>query len=409
MRLTIINQFYKPDLAPTGHLAASLAEHRALRGDVVSVVTSIGGYVDSSPGASGKASANPRLIRLWTPRLGKSRALARIIDYASFYIQAALRVLLLPPQDMIVSLTTPPFVAWVGALHKAIHPATRLLLWNMDSYPEVLERTGVIPAGSLLARMLRRLNSTLFKRLDYLICLDDAMCAMLSNHYLRETSSLPSAVIPNWEPWEQFSDELSAGEWSNSDSLETENRFVVLYLGNAGFGHRFDTLLEAAVCMRDEPVTFLFVGGGKKWGLLTKQKEQLDLENVRLHPYVAKANTPAVMALADCALITLNESALGLISPSKLHSNLAMSLPIIYIGPQGGNVDTAIKRFNCGVSLRHGEVDNLVKFIKTLRSDEGLFTKYQRNARRAYVEAYNDRVTLPQFDEIIDSLSPPSG
>ena len=43
MRLTILNQFYRPDISPTAHLSASLADHRAKAGDVVTVVTSRGG------------------------------------------------------------------------------------------------------------------------------------------------------------------------------------------------------------------------------------------------------------------------------------------------------------------------------------------------------------------------------
>ena len=54
MRITILNQFYPPDLAPTAHLAASLAAHRAAKGDEVTVITGSGSYVDGA--SSGSAS-----------------------------------------------------------------------------------------------------------------------------------------------------------------------------------------------------------------------------------------------------------------------------------------------------------------------------------------------------------------
>ena len=44
MRITIVNQYYPPDMSPTAHLVASLAEHRARRGDEVTVVTSAARY-----------------------------------------------------------------------------------------------------------------------------------------------------------------------------------------------------------------------------------------------------------------------------------------------------------------------------------------------------------------------------
>src|SRR6185436_1265307 len=53
LRLTVLNQFYVPDISPTAHLAASLAEHRARAGDRVTVVTSQGGYVPASAVAVG--------------------------------------------------------------------------------------------------------------------------------------------------------------------------------------------------------------------------------------------------------------------------------------------------------------------------------------------------------------------
>ena len=42
MRLTIVNQYYVPDISPTAQLAASLAEHRAARGDHVTIIAGSG-------------------------------------------------------------------------------------------------------------------------------------------------------------------------------------------------------------------------------------------------------------------------------------------------------------------------------------------------------------------------------
>ena len=75
MRLTLINQFYTPDLSPTAHLSDSLANHRVALGDEVTVVASKGGYVAASGAAASERDSNPRVHRIWTPRLGKARSL----------------------------------------------------------------------------------------------------------------------------------------------------------------------------------------------------------------------------------------------------------------------------------------------------------------------------------------------
>ena len=69
MRLTLVNQFYAPDISPTAQLAASLAEHRAARGDHVTIVTGRAGYLEdlaptgvvrTGPGAADPAGVDAR-------------------------------------------------------------------------------------------------------------------------------------------------------------------------------------------------------------------------------------------------------------------------------------------------------------------------------------------------------------
>jgi UDP:flavonoid glycosyltransferase YjiC (YdhE family) len=107
------------------------------------------------------------------------------------------------------------------------------------------------------------------------------------------------------------------------------------------------------------------------------------------------------MAGADLALITLHERSLGVMSPSKLHANLAAGLPVLYVGPARSNVDDAIERFGAGRSLREGDVEGLVRAVREVRAD----TAATARARRAFEAAYSDAATLPQFDEVLDGAS----
>ena len=236
MRLTIVNQFYRPDLSPTAHLSASLAEQRARAGDVVTVVTSRGGYVPASADAAeAERHANPRVYRIWTPRLGKAAVWKRCLDYLAFYLGAAWRMLRLPGQDLIVSLTTPPFIAWAAVLHRVLHRRTKLVLWNMDCYPELAERSGALKEGGPAARVMRFFNRTLFRKLDALVCLDDAMRRLLMSQYATSGREPRAVVIPNWEELAFFP--ADAPRHEPLDDPELAGKFVVMYLGNAGCGH----------------------------------------------------------------------------------------------------------------------------------------------------------------------------
>lgn len=401
MRLTLLNQFYAPDISPTAQLAASLAEHRAALGDEVTVVTGRAGYLEGLAGATAPvAGRGVRVRRVWTPDLGKSSVARRVVGYVAYLVGSLLRVLVLPRQDVVVAMTTPPFTVVLALLHKALHPRTRVVLWSMDCYPDAAERFGELAPGGLVSRVLRRVNRAVFARLDHVVVLDGAMGELLTGQYAAGPGRPPTSVVPNWERASLFPADADVPAWDGWDDLGVDRagRLVVLYLGNTGVGHQFGTVVDAADRLGDEAL-FVFIGGGARRPALADAVAARGLSNVVLRDYVPKEDTASVMAGADAALITLDERSLGVMSPSKLHANLAAGLPVLYVGPPASNVDEAIGRFGCGTSVREGDVDGLVAAVRALAGDTG---DLRRRARAAFDEAYCDLATLPRLDAVLD-------
>jgi glycosyltransferase involved in cell wall biosynthesis len=237
------------------------------------------------------------------------------------------------------------------------------------------------------------------------ICLDAAMAQLLSSHYLQGSDALPATVIPNWEPAERFATAGLAQRWVLGERLESESRLCVLHVGNTGYGHSFETIVEASEQLREDPVAFVFIGGGERWSWLEAAKRERALAHWYLIRYLSEGQLKAAMASAGCALITLRDSFLGIISPSKLHAALAMALPILYVGPEGSNVDEAIRRFDCGVSLRHGNAEGVVDFIRRLRSDADYAGGLRQRAREAFERGFSDQQSLPALDRVIEGLA----
>ena len=405
MRLLLLNQFYAPDISPTAQLAASLARHRAARGDVVTVVASAGNYAEQGQAATG-SDPGVTVHRVWTPQLGKGTVLRRCADYGAFYLGALALLARLPEQDVIVSLTTPPYIAWAAIAHKRLHPRARVVLWNMDCYPEAAERLGKLRPGGAVANLMRRLNRRLFAELDHLISLDRAMDSLLLTQYAPPSRTLASSIIPNWEPLAFYAPAPETPPWSGLARHGASNRFVVLYLGNMGQGHEFQTVIQAAEALRQEPVTFLFIGGGGRQREVQAEAERRKLTNVVVADYVPRGELRSVMASAGCTLISLRNDCLGVMSPSKLHANLAMGLPVLFVGPEGCNVDEAVDRFACGVSLRIGDVAGVVAFVREGLADTPGFRTYRERARAAFEAMYCDARTLPRFDAVLEGLAP---
>lgn len=439
LRITLVNQFYPPDLSPTAHLTASLAGHLAARGHRVTVITGGEGYVGARSERTTTSPDGVRVIHLWTPALGKASVAKRLSDYASFLAGATVRLAGLRRQDVVVSLTTPPYVVVAAMAHELLHRRTRVVLWSMDCYPDVIERLGsrtgggpvvhvdrptpraraaaavrrtLRPLASLrrggpMSRVLRGVNRWVFRRLDHVVALDEPMRELLIDGYGAAPGRPPATVIPNWEPVAEFPAapvRPAFGRWPADDpDVELAGRFVVVYLGNLGYGHRVGTPVAAAgLIPADEDVRWLFVGGGARWeelaGLAATEGAA---DRILQRDYVPKERTCAVMAGAGAALILLGDDALGLMSPSKLHANLAAGLPILYVGPEGSNVDEAITRFGCGVSIRSDDPAGLAAAVRRLRDDHPWRAELSANARRAFEEAYCDEVTLPAWDAVL--------
>jgi colanic acid biosynthesis glycosyl transferase WcaI len=406
VRITIINLFYPPDLAPTAHMAAAVAEHRAAIGDDVTVVAGTGAYLGGSerPPADGPEGEGPRVIRLWTPGLGKATTARRIGDYLTFLLGALARLAFLPRQDVVIALTSPPFVLVAAVAHRLLHPRTRVILWSHDVYPDAAETFGTIRPRGTVSRALRALNRWLFRRVDHVVAMDPAMLERVLSA-LPPQIRPPVSVIPTWEPVDLFPKNGRPEPWAEYAEPDLAGRFIVLHLGNLGLGHRTDTIADAAAALMDEGVTFLFVGGGERFPELSREAAQRHADNVRFRGYVPREQTPSILAGAGCTLVSLDDRSIGIQSPCKMNGSLAMGVPVVYAGPTGTNVDHAITEYACGFSMRQGDIAGLVDAIRRLRSHPDLATALSKNARRAFEESHSDASALPRFDSLLEDLT----
>src|SRR5262245_7771566 len=116
MKVLLLNQTFHPDVVATAQQLTDFAVRLAERGHKVTVVTSRAGYDDLDRHFPRREIWREITIhRVRSSRLGKGAKWRRAVDFASFTASCCLRLTVLPRHDVIVALTSPPLIAFVGA------------------------------------------------------------------------------------------------------------------------------------------------------------------------------------------------------------------------------------------------------------------------------------------------------
>jgi len=253
MHIVALNHVYWPNSAATAQLLTELLESLGARGHRVTVITRDEG------GACEDARGGVRIVRVKDAGLGKSELWRRAADYASFYAGCTKALLSLRDRpDVFMPLTTPPLIALPA---QAIGGVTGIPVVSVvqDLYPDVAVALGAIKAKSLLHRAFSAATRASLTHSQAVITLSEAMRErVLAYGAQRERVH----TIANWALSELETQTPSGGTTARLE-YGLGDRFVVMYSGNMGAGHRFETLLEAARRLQGRSdIAFAFVGDG---------------------------------------------------------------------------------------------------------------------------------------------------
>ena len=400
MNVVLLNQYYAPDEAATAQMLADLGAGLASAGHNVTAICSNRSYADPSRTYPARERIDGvEIRRVKITGFGRRNVVGRAVDYLSFFVRAGFRLLREPKPDVVISLTTPPMIALLGALVARFRGA-RSVMWSMDVYPDVVYELGGIRATSLLGRALGILSRVTLRAQDAVVALGGHM-----GDRLRSAGARRVRVIHNWADEQTIratrsSESALRREWGWGD------RFVVVYSGNLGLAHEFDTVVQAAERLKnDGSILFAFIGAGPRLAAVQRQVDERRLSNVEIRKPVARDALPASLSAADVHLITLRPRMPGLLVPSKIYGILAAGRPTIYVGPSEGEVFEILTASSCGTCVANGDVDRLVEAIARYRTDAAMRATEGERARRAFDEKFTKRRGVEEFSELLSSIA----
>ncbi|HEY5909675.1 MAG TPA: glycosyltransferase family 4 protein, partial [Verrucomicrobiae bacterium] len=270
MRFLFINQAFYPDVMATGQYLADVAVALAGRGHEVTVIASRRGYDDPQRMFPKEEMwRGVRVLRVGSTGFGKAAKWRRAADFGSFLVLCVLRLARLPRADVIVALTSPPLISFVGAWLARLR-GSRFVYWVMDLNPDEAIAAGWLRAGSLAARLLEGMSRFSLRQAAKVLALD---------RFMRErivAKGIAPEKIVVAPPWTQDGEIRfdAAGRERFRAAHGLEGKFVVMYSGNHSPCHPLKTLVAAAEWLGREEharegeaeIVFCFVGGGSEWG-----------------------------------------------------------------------------------------------------------------------------------------------
>ena len=374
MKILLLNQFFWPDSSATSQLLTDLADALAGEGhDVTVICADKGGYAVS---ADDLHAPPVSVYRVKAFPFARGMA-GRVLSYLSFYLSAAKQGLLLPKQDLVVTLTTPPLLSLLGTVIKFIR-RSKHFIWEMDVYPDVAVDLEYFRKGGLADRSTGFVADFSRQHADGIIALGECM-----KERLQRRGVAPERIFV-------------ADNWANGAAIlplarvGSPEKLVLLYSGNLGLAHDLATITGTISSLRDdERFRFLFVGSGGRRAELLAFIEEQQIGSIELRSYVQRENLSASLALGDIGLVTQREACCGSVVPSKVYGLLAAGRPILFVGPASATPARIIARFKCGWHIEVGDHVRLTGLLLHLVDHRDEVRRAGVLARQALLEHFD--------------------
>lgn len=385
MRILAINQFFWPDTAATGQLLTDLS--RAIDPGAHSITVLCGpvgyGEHDTSPA--------PQAEILRSSAMPFSRGqVERVASYASFFVNAGWRSLLVRKPDVVLTLTTPPLISLLGTLLKALR-GSRHFIWEMDVYPDIAVELKVLKRGSVLTRLIGSVADFSRKRADAIIALDDDMKKRLVARGIPEHKIL---VCENWAD----GDEIFPMPFESGP-------LTIQYSGNFGLAHESDTIFQVVRQLRgDSRFRFVFVGGGARRQHLEKFCRDEGIQTVEFEPYASRLELGTSLGKGHLGLVTQLPETVGAVVPSKTYGIMAAGRPVLYIGPRDSATARMLEKHECGWQIEPGDVAGMTRLLEFLEHDRDLLRRAGARARSVFEQNYDTPIGVSRILSILGIL-----
>jgi glycosyltransferase involved in cell wall biosynthesis len=296
-------------------------------------------------------------------------------------------------------MTDPPLVVNT-VLQLRLHLDGRVIHHVDDVYPDLAMALGSLPQRGLVSSLLGRWVKEGLRNCDQILALGECMARVLKQ---KGVTADRLAITP---PWADGSRLFPLDHGKNRFRREIGipgDHLVVMYSGNMGLGHRFDTILASARSLApNDKIHFVFIGDGARKRQIDAFRRRYNLSNIMMLPYQPRERLRETLSAGDVHLISLDAQVQGFIVPSKLAGILAVGRPVVFLGNEQNSIAAAILQEHCGHVIPEGEVSRLEEIIERFMKNPEHRRRLGAAARNLFDREYDRAVVVPKIIATIE-------
>lgn len=385
MKILIVTQYFYPENFKSNDLAFEMQN----RGHDVTVLTGLPNYPEGEIFEGYGIFKNRKqvingvkIIRsILLPR-GKGSGIRLFANYYSFAFFASIKAFFLGLNnrfDAVIVHEPSPITQYYPALLINKIWKTPVYFWVMDLWPESLSIAGGVK-NKFVLNYYTNVIKKFYKNAEKILITSKGFRGAIN-----EKGNFDDKIVyfPNWAE-----DAISEGN-KNFPIPELPEGFKVMFAGNIGEAQDLDSIMKAALELKDKKhIQFILVGDGRKMPFV---KDFVDHNN--LNDTISIMGRFPVEAMssffdkADVMLVTLKDDPIfNLTVPAKLQAYMSASKPIVAMlnGEGSENIIDA----ECGFTVPAGDYVGLSETIlkaSSLSADE---LRVVGENSRAYYERY---------------------
>lgn len=331
----------------------------------------------------------------WNQQSTPKRALGNLI----FTFLVFCRLMVRPRFDIVVVTTAPPLLPLAASWCKMLRRIPfAYILYDLE--PDRILGLGLAKPNAISTKLMAWSQRHWLRRAAAIIPIGRCMRDLVSRRYGIETPRMNIIAVGALDGHER------PGGRETFRAKHGLTGLVLLYAGNLGRYHDFDTVLKAAAVVRPDSglIQFVIVGRGAQRESIAKRIDDEGHTNVQLLDFVPTEEFDDMMAACDANLVSIETGLEGTCVPSKYYTVLAAGRPTIALMGVHGEVALSVAEEKAGLVVAEGDVDALVTALRMLRDNPELAAELGANARSAFVGKYEVATCTNQLHAILQRL-----